>query len=369
MDNRELLSAKLMTPRTEIAAQSPLIYREPLLISQTLATAIASYETTEKTPDDALSTALSIANIVHDSLSPKTVARRTTLLTPEALAESEEANCYGYTIVLSECLEKAKIEHFIGFANGHSFVLLYDVANSAYKMIDALTRKYSGDITAALRGTDIVEQFQEGHGTADLALHTDEMLRLRGLSTKKIELSEINSWISHENPHAQSLDAGLSRAIRDHILRLRVFSAEEGREVLLHYTNAVVHLNNKDSDRAADELAMLDGKYPDMDSRNGYVLAQMVRSLAVRNGKWGNALLVADIIEHSIGPRDSLHARYFRPDTLRKIGNSTGIADLIGYALAEYEAIPSRRPINQQKIKAAKAQYARMRAEAQARQS
>lgn len=223
MNNNELLSGKLMTPRMEIAAQSPLIYREPLLLSQTLATAIASYETTEKTPDDALTTALSIANIVHDSLSPKTVARRTTLLTPESLAESEEANCYGYTVVLSECLEKAKIEHFVGFVNGHSFVLLHDEQNKAYKMIDALTRKYSGDITTALRGPDIVDQLCGGSRHANVELHTDEMLRQRGLSAKKLELSEINRWISHENPHAQSLDAGLSRAIRDHILRLRVF--------------------------------------------------------------------------------------------------------------------------------------------------
>jgi len=357
MNSGEFLSAKLMTPRTEIAAQSPLIYREPLLVSQALSTAVASYETTPKTPDDRLTAALNIANIVHDSLSPKTVARRTTLLTPESLAESEEANCYGYSIVLSECLDKAHIDHFIGFANGHSFVIMHDESNGTYKMIDALTRKYSGDITSALRGPDILGQFEAGASRADVELHTDEMLRQRGLSAKKIELSEINRWISHENPYAQSLDAGISRAIRDHILRLRVFQATDGRSVLLHYTNAVVYVNNNDSDAAADELVLLDGMYPDMDSRNEYIVATMARSLAIRNGEWGNAALVADIIDNSIGPRDSLHARYFKPDTLRKIGNSTGIAELFEHAIAAYEAIPSMRIIHRQKIEAAKKQY------------
>lgn len=357
MSNKELLSGSLMTPRANIAAQAPSITREPLLASQALNTEIASYNTTPKTYDDQVTAALGISSIVRKTLSYRSFVGRTELLNSENIAESEQTNCHGYVAVLSECLEQAKIDHYICFANGHSFVLLGDKASQQYTMIDPVTRKYNGDITSALEGEDVIEQLSNGAPTATVNFHTNKMLSLRGLTARTSELAEKNRWISHENPNNQWRREQPADA---YILRMKVLPAAKGREVLVHYANAMVELNNKNSDGVTEELVAIAGLYPDMDPRNRFELARNARTLAIEQGKWGNAMAIAEVIEGSIGTKDTAQGRYFKPDTLRKIGNMTKLDELLGYAIDDYAAIPGASGMKMAKIKKTREQYLRV---------
>lgn len=347
MSSPDLLSSQLMTPRTNIAEQVPSIQRAPLLESQALRTEIAAYNTTAKTYDDKVTTAFGISGIVRKSLNYKSFFKHTELLTATTLAQSEHTNCHGYVAVLSECLEQAGIEHYIGFANGHSFVPIGDEATAQYTLVDPVTRKYSGDITSALEGEDIFKQFKAGLPTATTYFHTDKMLKLRGLTSRTSELTEKNRWISHENPNNPWRR---EQPPHNYLLQMKVLPSTTGREALVHYANAMVEINRKNSDGATKELAALAGIYPDMDVRNDFELARNARSLALQQQKWGNALVIAEVIDKSAIAQDSPRGRYFKPDTLRKVGNLTGIAELLGAAIDSYTEIPGMNRMKAAKI-------------------
>lgn len=358
MSRDVLLSSALMTPRTNIAEQSPLITRSPLLESQALDTEIASYNTTPKAYDDSITAAAGIAGIVRKTLNYRSFIDQVEPLTPKSIAETEEANCHGYVAVLSECLNKAELDHFICFANGHSFVLIGDPESKRYTMVDPITRKYNGDITEAIEGEDIYEQFIR-RSSAATRLHTDTMLHLRGLTSRTSELTGKNQWISHERPHTSWR---WERPADTYTLQMKVLTSARGRALLVHYTNAMIQLNNKDSDGATEEIAAMQGFYPDMDPRNRFELARRARSLAFKQGKWGNAMVIADVIHESSKKGTAHPARFFRPDTLRKIGNLTGISELLEYAVEGYADIPGDSLKKKGKIRKTQEQQGRARA-------
>ena len=344
MNSGERLSSLLLTPRTDIAEKSRAIIREPLLGSQTLITEIASYNTTAKSYDDTVMAATSIAQIVRNTLNYDEFYPQTDLLTPPTIADTEHADCYGQTTVLSECLDEAGIDHFICFANGHVFVLLGDKEEHRYSMVDPLIGKYNGEITEAIAGRDIFEQFASGQKSANVILNTLAMLRIRGLAAKTLTLNTVNKWISHSRTLTD-------QPTKSHILHMKIFPPEIGRKMIVRYANAIISINKEDSDAATAEINELDSMYPDVDPRNRLRIARQARTLAFKQKKWGNALLIASYIERNAEEIGLMYARYFMPDTLRKIGNLTGIGELMEHAIEKYAEVPHQSNVSKGKLR------------------
>lgn len=341
------LSEQLMTPRTNIAAQSPALVREPLLGSQALLTEVASYNTTAKTFEDKVTVALGIAEIVRNTLNQYEPRQKRDILSPEIIAGNERANCFGQTIVFSECLEQAGIEHFVAFANGHAFILLGDREKQRYYNIDPMAHKLNGDASQLISGVNIFDQFDTGKKLANVRFNASRLLHQRGLMADVGRIAISNEWLNHDTS-AVSLPS--SPPLDSQLLYLQVMPPELGRDTLLHYANAITHINAGDDRAAIDEIKLL-STYPDVDPRNKLLAAQNARTLAFRHKHWGSALAIAEFIEANRDDLPFLHARYFKPETLRKVGVSTGIGQLLDDAATAYARVNPGSRITKGKIR------------------
>lgn len=358
MYGTERLSDRLLTPRSSIAEQNPEIIREQLLDSQALMAAIASYNTTAKTHDDSVLAATDIAQIVRDTVSDNQMDQRIALLSPQNIAESERADCYGQTIILSECLERAEIAHYLYFVNRHAFVLLGDETERRYAIVDPIIGKYNGDITPVISGKDILEQFAAGDPSATVILNTKKLLQYRQLHDMIVELTTRNRWISHESKLTEkSSDPPDS----SYTLFMKVFPPKLGHEVLWRYANTRALLAAGESDNVTEMIRHFGSTYPDVDPHNRLAMARAARTLAFKQKKWGNALIVASVIEENAHAIGIAYAQYFIADTLKKIGNCTGIDQLMEDAIDRYEAIPHSNTLKRAKIKKTTEQRNRMK--------
>lgn len=344
------LSEQLKTPRTNIVEQSPTLVREPLLESQALLTEIASYNTTNKTFENKVIIALGIAEIVRNTLNQYEPKQKKDILAPEIIATTERANCFGQTIVLSECLEQAEIEHFVAFTNGHAFILLGDQEERRYFNIDPMAHKLNGDATPLISGVGIFDQFDAGKKVASVRFNTNRLLVQRGLISDVGRIAITNDWLNHDG---SSVSLSSSPPLDSQLLYMQVMPPELGRETLLHYANAITHINAGDDSAAVEEIKSLP-VYPDVDPRNTLRVAQNARTLAFRRKHWGNALQIADYVEANRDDLSFLHARYFRPETLRKVGYSAGISELLDEALTAYARVNPGSRTTQGKIRKTK---------------
>jgi hypothetical protein len=345
-----------MTPRTNIAEQTHLIVREPLIGSQALATEIAAYNTTPKTYEDSVTVALGVAQIVRNTLNGYRVGEKKDILTSEALARTERADCYGQTIVFSECLDQAQIEHFICFANGHAFPLIGERGKQRFTMIDHMAHKFNGDVTSAISGTDVYGQLSSGKKSALVRFDTAKMLQLRGLTAGIGKVAVSNDWLNHD---ASSVSLVTSRSTDRQLLYMQVMPPALGRQTLLHYANAITHINGGNSAAAVDEIQALP-LYPDVDPRNQLVVARNARTLAFEQRRWGSALAAADMIDRSVDDLGFLYAQYFKPDTYRKIGSLTGIGEMFGASLEAYARVNPGSRLTREKLRKTKEQYERV---------
>ena len=172
------LSTQLLTPRSDIAEKRG-IKRELLLESEKLCDIESVYEKSDKTFDDIAEAAKSVAELVCETLNFRSTGNFSSLLEAVNIAKDEAANCYGHTIVASECLEKLGIEHFISYANQHTFITLFDRSSNRSFIIDVLTEELRCEMTDAIGfdGIDPAEQLYYGELRANSTLYTDLLLQ------------------------------------------------------------------------------------------------------------------------------------------------------------------------------------------------
>lgn len=149
----EPLAAELMTPKRRIAAQNIEIGRERLLDSTQLKIIGTAYEQSPLTFNDAIEAAILVGHLVRQTLEFAPTTDGTPLLTAESIAERETANCYGYTIVASECLDQIKgLEHYIGYVNQHAVIMLFDRPSQRSFLLDVPTNELCKETTEAISG-------------------------------------------------------------------------------------------------------------------------------------------------------------------------------------------------------------------------
>ncbi len=227
------------------------------------------------------------------------------------LPGKQVARCIGFTVVSSECLELTGIDHWIGFANGHSTIVLPTEEGHQLNLSDPLSPVLSQDLQHALvsGGSEdhTVHDDMEEFGQSAIELNTLSMAsRARG---NTIELLRDHPWLMFTRGEGQ--DAyGMQRQAESLVLGrdrqdgpvhpskarvfMRLFLPEEGRQMLHDYDDfRLAHSRGELLDAAGILYDRLKSNYPDLDARQSHARVKaVIRKLAdTGNANYAKKLL------------------------------------------------------------------------------
>lgn len=335
------LSTQLLTPRSDIAEKRG-IKRELLLESKKLCNIKSVYEKSDKTFDDIAEAAKSVAELVCETLNFRSTGNFSSPLEAVNIAKDEAANCYGHTIVASECLEKLGIEHFISYANQHTFITLFDrSSNNRSFIIDVLTEELRCEMTDAIGfdGIDPAEQLYYGELRANSTLYTDLLLQKLPSSVNRSDFVARREWLMFSD--GMKYRDGYGRNAR---LQMLTLPSIPGRLLLLDEYNARIDQLNGRYKEAADKIVDLSGIYLDVDSRNDLKEADKLCRELIKQSSGDLAIQVASVVNDSLLSGDFSKNRLFLPDVIRKVAKHDRDINLLNEAIRLYKEIINSKP-------------------------
>ena len=331
----EPLAAELMTPKHRIAAQNIEIGRERLLDSKQLKIIGAAYEQSPLAFEDATNAAVLVGHLVRQTLEFAPTTDGTPLLTAESIAERETANCYGYTIVASECLDQIKgLEHYIGYVNQHAVIMLFDRPSQRSFLLDVPTNELCKETTEAISGKDPQDQLMSGELRAVNWLQTSELVKNLPPSINRDAFVSSRPWLNFADVTSQQYRDGDTR---NSLLQLITLPSIPGRELLRVHYDAIIHNRHDEFGAAYESLSQLPGIYPDVDRRNDLKEANQLCKKLITQGMGQQAIELAQTVHASLSPGDTTVNRFFLGDILRKVATATGSVELVEQAIQTYE--------------------------------
>lgn len=206
--NERYLAAQLLTPKSSRVEQGGNGQRELLFESRQLRAINEEYEQSPKTFDDTARAAISVASLVRETLDFAPTSNSSQPLRAEIIAKTEVANCFGHTIVTSECLERLGIEHFISYANQHTFITLFDRQSDRSFMIDVKTEELCCEMTGVVGRENPLDQLWRGQLRAENSLFTDELLmRQLPQSINRENFLAVRGWLRFPDPQLEHRDS------------------------------------------------------------------------------------------------------------------------------------------------------------------
>lgn len=331
----EPLAAELMTPKRRIAAQNIEIGRERLLDSTQLKIIGTAYEQSPLTFEDATNAAVLVGHLVRQTLEFAPTTDGTPLLTAESIAERETANCYGYTIVASECLDRIKgLEHYIGYVNQHAVIMLFDRPSQRSFLLDVPTNELCKETTEAISGKNPQDQLMSGELRAVNWLQTSELVKNLPPSINRDAFVSSRPWLNFADVTSQQYRDGDTR---NSLLQLITLPSIPGRELLRVHYDAIIHNRHDEFGAAYESLSQLPGIYPDVDRRNDLKEANQLCKKLIAQGMGEQAIELAQTVHASLSPGDTTVNRFFLGDILRKVATATGNVELVEQAIQTYE--------------------------------
>ena len=337
------LSTQLLTPRSDIAEKRG-VKRELLLESEKLCDIKNVYEKSDKTFDDIAEAAKSVAELVRETLYFGSTGSGSRELNADNIAKYEVANCYGHTIVASECLEELNIEHFISYANQHTFITLFDRESDRSFMIDVLTKELCCEMTTAVGFTSShpLDKFSCGELKSQDILKTDELLKQLPATVNWAEFIDKRPWLMF--PDRRDYRDGYGKFAR---LQMLTFPSIPGRLLLLDDYSARINLLNGQYEVAAGKIEDLSGIYLDTDPRNNLEEAGKLCRELIKQGSSDLAIQVASAVNDSLLSGDSSKNRLFLPDVMRKVAKHDRDINLLNEAIRLYKEIINSKLLNE----------------------
>lgn len=337
------LSTQLLTPRSDIAEKRG-IKRELLLESEKLCDIKNVYEKSDKTFDDIAEAAKSVAELVRETLYFGSTGSGSRELNADNIAKYEVANCYGHTIVASECLEELNIEHFISYANQHSFITLFDRESDRSFMIDVLTKELCCEMTTAVGFTSShpLDKFSCGELKSQDILKTDELLKQLPATVNWAEFIDKRPWLMF--PDRRDYRDGYGKFAR---LQMLTFLSIPGRLLLLDDYSARINLLNGQYEVAAGKIEDLSGIYLDIDPRNKLEEVDKLCRELIKQDSGDLAIQVASVVNDSLLSGDSSKNRLFLPDVMRKVAKHDRDINLLNEAIGLYKEIINSKLLNE----------------------
>lgn len=349
------IAEKLQIPKSSTVEHSLSQERQFLLGSRQLNKLKEIRERSSGSFDTNFAIAKEVAALVHASLDFAPTGNFTPLLTAESIAKREATNCFGHTVVLSECLEEVGIEHFICYANQHTFVALFDRKSDRAFMVDPLSEHLTCEITKAVVGEDPLTQLELGELRAVNKLYTDEILATLPPSVNKEAFVGSRPWLSFDRDALYRTEPNP----RDTQLQLLTLPSIPGRELLIDQYNAMIYANRRDFDASAKIMEDLSGIYLDVDPRNNLKMPTDMVKFLIRDGQYLRALMVVKVVLDSLPPVDTSKNALFLPDTMRKIAKRLGNVAMMSEAVKIIEELPKNN-LTKGKLSAARRELAEM---------
>jgi len=340
------LSTKLLTPRSDIAEKRG-IKRELLLESEKLCGIKNVYEKSDKTFDDIAEAAKSVAELVRETLYFRSTDSTSRELNADNIAKDEVANCYGHTIVASECLEKLGIEHFISYANQDTFITLFDRSSDRSFIIDVLTEELRCEMTMAvgLASNHPLNEFSCGELKSQNILKTDELLKQLPATVNRAKFIDKRPWFMF--PDGKDYRDGYGKSA---LLQMLTFQSIPGRLLLLDDYSARINQLNGRYEAAAEKIEDLSGIYLDIDPRNKLEEVDKLCRGLINKGGWEQAIRVASAVNDSLPSSDHSKNRLFLPDVMRKVAKKNKDPDILNEAIKLYEEIIKSKPYKRDRL-------------------
>lgn len=286
--------------------------------------------------------ALGVAQLVSNSLVFRPNKDWVSDFTPEILQESQYTNCYGYTIVLSECLDEARIPHHIVYTNGHAFVMVSDFTSYAW-MVDAGDLAMSGDMLRALPKTALskVPQQISAHDRGSVKFWTEEYFAGVKPQTPIESVSSKIEWLSvaPSNKNYQFKTEQEFRA--DHTLWLSIYEPKRGREVIEEISRINHFVATGRFMEAYTKIKSIHGLHPNIDERSNRTEIRDIIIGLVASGCVDQAIETTDGVaagfHQDLNPNITLQA--WGADQTREIGAITGRVDILQRAVDLYRAV------------------------------
>lgn len=316
---------------------------DPIMLAQT------EFDASQKNFDDQIAFAKSIQDSVSKRIKFQSIrSNPSSPLTPEALEENQATNCYGNTIITSELLEYYKIDHLIGFVDEHAFVWLYDYRSSRSFLLDSHPYLRVESTNAIIGKPPAEWQLYEGPLLEDIGVQPEKLIQNINNTDHRNKIKSA-PWLGM-NPLSDNYRGESGHT--DYTLPMRVYPSLPGREILESFYNSRVHTHNGDVDRLAEEIADLDGVYPEVDPRNKLKIAKQALKLLLQSNP-KKAVSGAWAIGNSLLKNDKTMASFVLPDTLRKVGVQANSQEEIQRAIDYYKAMSHGGGLRLAKILAA----------------
>lgn len=348
MDER-YLSSQLLTPKSSMAEKEGSS-REFLLGSREFCNVKSMYESSSKTFDDIAEVAECVAEIVRNTIDFRATSHSSSPLNADNIAKDEVANCYGHTIVASECLEELGTEHFISYANQHTFIALFDRDSNRSFMVDILTKELCCEITDAIGfgNKDPVEQLNCGELRAKSTLYTDLLLQKLPPSINKSDFVAQREWLMFSDGWDYRDGFGTKA-----MLQMFTLPSVPGRLLLLDEYNARIDQLHGKYEAAASALVDLPGLYLDVDPRNNLEEVGKLCKRLIVQGYDELTIEVARMVNESLPDDDHSKNKLFLPDVVRRVAKKNDDIGLLRKAIQLYESLP-RNSLTEGKLRAAK---------------
>ncbi len=187
------------------------------------------------------------------------------------LERRQVADCYGFSIVASECLQEADIDHWVGFANGHATLLKGTNNNAKIHLTDPLTPEMSQDLTPAIVGGphQDIPQGIERYGHAAVILNTNTIAS--NMRHKPDYPFRTYPWLNTGGDSASWEDLpyktdGLPNYAARKII-MSIMEPATGRQVLRDHSELMQAVREDDVASAANSMQRIGSFFPDMDAR------------------------------------------------------------------------------------------------------
>lgn len=357
MLDEKLLSSELITPKEQLRRQDPTLLQAPLLKSPRLKRIAAAYRESGSPASfgDVIEAVVEVGNLTRHTLSFSSMSEiHLPALDPTALRERPITNCYGYTIVASECLEGLDIEHYISVTNQHAFITVFKPESDKAFMLSVADKELYVDVTDVIGGTHPLDQLAVGELFAENTFYSENLL-------SKIDddgLMSRRPWLHFATDHKSRY--GKLRQ-EDFIPIMRTYPSYPGRGIVRQYFESLSATQDNRLDDAMEAIENLAGTYPDVDPRNDMLAPRLLKNRLARERRFGDMVIVARTIDASLGSARATRSAFFLPDTLRSAAmqqasrgtdaEKSAAHQLLTNAVTAYEAIEGGGKLRDAKIR------------------
>ena len=258
----------------------------------------------------------------------------------EDLIEKQAADCFGYSVVASECLEEAGVDHWLGYANGHATLLLPFAESGNIYLQDPLSPKLNQRLNLALRQRiPAIDDELAQHGRAAVFLNTFQIASNSNGDTQYV--LDRHPWLKFNR--RESFDGGRDmdsdRFEQAHRVVMSIFQPADGRRMLHDYKEFQQAVDTEDYFQAACCLRSMSRLYPEIDARKPQKHIKKILAHLVDDGKSELAHTLLDDYFGSFSVSgDSRHVEQYA-DCLRLLAQKERDAHLAHLAATTYERL------------------------------